>query len=251
MADDRRYDEFETEVVDEDAADPALAFDALRSTVESLATNLTREMTTIRKGVEYTLDQMDQRGVPIDYSTELGLLSQSVATLTERLQSIEQSPVIRNGPEHYVRILERSGEGLVRTAAQRFQEESRDFQRAARELAEHTQSALTRKQQTSRMWLAVASGMVVGPVLLIILLRVLPFSADSRVAAFIMGEDRVSAGRAMIRAADPALEDAVSTGGWIYETNREVLDTCIAAMFRSRQEQQCMLTLPVVEKGSS
>lgn len=61
MSDDRQHEEgksFEPDVLDEDAGDPAAAFDALRITVESLASDLTREMTTIRKGVEYALDHL-------------------------------------------------------------------------------------------------------------------------------------------------------------------------------------------------
>jgi HK97 family phage prohead protease len=34
-----------------------------------------------------------------------------------QLAAVEQSPILRNGAEHYARSLERSGEGLVRTAA--------------------------------------------------------------------------------------------------------------------------------------
>ncbi|WP_430252385.1 DUF6118 family protein [Neorhizobium sp. DAR64860/K0K1] len=54
------------------------------------------------------------------------------------------------------------GEGLVRTAAHQFQNESRDFQRAARERAEHTRGALTRRQQAVRVWVAAGCGVIVG-----------------------------------------------------------------------------------------
>lgn len=252
MSDDRQHEEgesFEPDTLDEDAGDPAAAFDALRATVENLAADLIREMTTIRKGVEHALDQVDQRGAPIDYSVDLGRMSQSVAGITERLAGIEQSPVLRQGPEHYVRVLERGGEGLVRTAAQQFQNESRDFQRAARELAEHTRSALTRKQQAIRMWIAAGGGVVVGALLLLLLPRFLPFSADSHVAALIMGQGRVNAGHAIIYSADPAAAKAVSRGGWVYQTNRDVVDKCIADMFKSGKEQRCAVVLPVVDKG--
>lgn len=143
----------------------------------------------------------------------------------------------------------KDGEGLVRTAAQQFQNESRDFQRAARELAEYTQSALTRKQQAFRMWIAAGGGVVVGALLLLLLPRFLPFSADSHVAALIMGQGRVNAGHAIIYSADPAAAKAVSRGGWIYQTNQDVVDKCIADMFRSGKEQRCAVVLPVVEKG--
>ena len=252
MSDDRQHEEgesFEPDVLDEDAGDPAAAFDALRTTVESLASDLTREMTTIRNGVEYALDHLDQRGVPVDYSAELGRLNQSFAGLSERLAGVEQSPMLRQGPEHYARVLERGGEGLIRSAALQFQNESRDFQRTALELAEQTRSALTRRQQAVQMWVAAGSGVVVGALLLLLLPRFLPFSADSHIAALIMGQNRVDAGHAILRSVDPDVAEAVSRGGWIYETNRQALDDCIAEMVEGGKEQRCVVVLPVAENG--
>lgn len=80
--------------------------------------------------------------------------------------------------------------------------------------------------------------------------RFLPFSADSRVASFVMGQDRVSAGRAMIEAADPKRAQDIVTAGWVYETNRAALDKCVADMFQSKKEQRCPVVLPVVENNS-
>ncbi|RYH00044.1 MAG: hypothetical protein EON58_01750 [Alphaproteobacteria bacterium] len=252
MSDDRQHEQgesFEPDTLDEDAGDPAAAFDALRGRLENLASDLTREMTTIRKGVEHALDHLDQRGTPIDYSGELRRMSQDVAGIGKRLAGIEQSPMLRQGPEHYARVLERGGEGLVRTAAQQFQNESRDFQRAARELAEHTRGALTRKSQAVRVWVAAGCGVVVGALVLLALPRFLPFAGDSHVAALVMGQNRIDAGHALIYSADPGAAKAVSRGGWIYETNRKAIDDCIAEMFKSGKEQRCAVVLPVTEKG--
>jgi hypothetical protein len=159
MSDDRQHEHvesFEPDTIEEDGGDPAAAFDALWGRLENLAADLAREMTTIRKGVEHALDHLDQRGDPIDYSGEIGRMSQDVAGMSERLAGIEQSPILKQGPEHYARMLERGGEGLVRTAAQRFQNESRDFQRVARELAGHTRGARTRRQQGVNIFLTEA-----------------------------------------------------------------------------------------------
>ncbi|RVH97386.1 hypothetical protein CN205_36855, partial [Sinorhizobium meliloti] len=92
---------------EDDAGDPAAAFEALRETVEDLAANLTREMTTIRKGVETAFDQIERQGTPVDYSAELGRIVQSLTTVGERLKAVEQSPVLRQGADHYARALER------------------------------------------------------------------------------------------------------------------------------------------------
>lgn len=34
-----------------------------------------------------------------------------------RLEAVEKSPILQKGPEHYARVLEHGGDGLVRTAA--------------------------------------------------------------------------------------------------------------------------------------
>lgn len=47
-----------------EAGDPAAAFEALRETIEDLAADLGREMTTIRKGVESAFDQIERRARP-------------------------------------------------------------------------------------------------------------------------------------------------------------------------------------------
>ncbi len=235
---------------EDEADDAAAAFEALRATMENLAADLTREMTTIRKGVEFTLDQMERRGAPVDYSAELGRMNQNQVATNERLQGIEQSPTLKHGPEHYARVLERSGEGLVRAAVQQLERQTSDLERAGRQLATHTKSAYDRKSQDFRMWMAAGVGLVAGAFLLLLLPRFLPFSADSRVASLIMGADRVSAGRAMIQAADAAKAGDISTAGWVYETNRAAIDKCIAEMFKSQKEQRCTLILPVVESRS-
>ncbi len=71
----------------------------------------------------------------------------------------------------------------------------------------------------------------------------------SHAAALVMGNDRVSAGQTLIETADPAAGRAVSTGGWVYENNRETIDTCIQQMLKSQKEQPCEVMLPVVRSN--
>jgi len=97
------------------------------------------------------------------------------------------------------------------------------------------------------MWMAGIVGVFAGIFLILLLPRFLPFSADSRVAALAMGRDRVTAGRAMIEAADPKRSQDIMTAGWVYETNRAALDKCIADMFETQKEQRCAIMIPVVQ----
>jgi len=178
MADDRHegLEDLDPKVLnDEDANDPAAAFEALRTTVETLAVDLTREMVIIRRGIEFTLDQMARRDAPVDYSAEFGRISQNQAETNERLQGIEQAPAIKHGPEHYARLLERSGESLVRNAAQQLERQAADLERAGRNLSANVAGARERNQQNRWLLIAAFSGMLAGVVLPLSLRAVLPF----------------------------------------------------------------------------
>jgi uncharacterized protein YukE len=236
-------------VYEDDAGDPAEAFEALRETVEGLAADLRREMTTIRKGVESAFDQLEQQAASVYYSAELGRMTQQLTAVGEHLQAIHEAPALRHGAEHYARMLERSGEGLVRSAVLGLERQASDLERISNALASHSRSARHRKDQDARMWMAAGVGAIAGAFLLAVLPRFLPFSVDSHVAALVMGGDRVSAGRAMIQAADPKLGENIATAGWVYNTNREALDKCIAEMFKAQKEQRCALILPVAQSS--
>lgn len=113
--------------------------------------------------------------------------------------------------------LERGGEGLVRTAAQQLECQAGDLERIGPQLAEVTKSAYIWKDQDFRMWLAGGIGFIAGAFLLALLPRVLPFSADSRVAALIMGRDRINAAYAMIDSVDPIGVKKLQWGAGFYE----------------------------------
>ena len=93
MDDDR--EEFGPGASADDAGDPAAAFDALRETLENLAADLKREMTTIRKGVEAAFEEFDRHGPPQDYKPELAQIVQQLAHVGERVHGVEQSPILR------------------------------------------------------------------------------------------------------------------------------------------------------------
>lgn len=234
---------------DEEAGDPATAFNALRRTIETQGAQIGAEMTVMRRGLEAAFDQLEKIEPAQDYKPQLAQLVQSLETVEQRLQGVEQSPILRQGAQHYASTLERAGEGLVSTAVQKLERQASDLERISAVLASHNKQAFHRKDQDFRMWMAGLVGLVVGTFLILLLPRFLPFSADSHVASFVMGRDRISAGRAMIEAADPDRAQAIVTAGWVYETNREVLDKCIADMFQSRKGQRCPIVLPIIESN--
>lgn len=230
---------FEPEAAPDDAGDPAAAFEALRRTVEAQGKQLNAEMTIIRKGVELELDKFEQFKEPPDYGSDLGKIIQFLAVVDERLEAVEQSPILRNGPEHYARALERSGESLVKTAAQQLEGKGRDLEREAQNLAAYTKSAYDRRSQDLRMWIAGGIGLLAGALLVLLLPRILPFAADTHVAAIVVGQDRWNAGVTMMQAADHEGWRSVVNASQLVRDNAEIISQCAEAARTAGEDQKC------------
>lgn len=234
----------EPEALDEDAGDPAAAFDALRRTIETQGKQIGAEMVVMRRGLEAAFDQLEKIEPAQDYKPQLAQLVQALDNVAERMHGVEQSPILRHGAQHYAALLERSGEALIRTAALALERQASDLERAGRNLAAHTKSAYDRKSQDFRMWMAGLVGLFVGIFLILLLPRFLPFSADSHVAALVMGRDRVSAGHAVIRAADPFEAQKITWGGQFYDASSGEISECLEAARQTGTDQQCTVTVP-------
>ena len=234
----------EPAALDEDAGDPAEAFDTLRRTIETQGAQIGAEMTVMRRGLEAAFDQLEKIEPAQDYKPQLAQLVQALDNVAERMHGVEQSPILRHGAQHYAALLERSGEALIRTAAQQLERQASDLERAGRNLATHTKSAYDRKSQDFRMWMAGLVGLFVGIFLILLLPRFLPFSADSHVAALVMGRDRVSAGHAVIRAADPFEAQKITWGGQFYDASSGEISACLETARRAGTDQQCTVTVP-------
>ena len=184
----------EPEALDEDAGDPAAAFDALRRTIETQGAQIGAEMTVIRRGLEAAFDQFEKIEPQADYKPQLAQLVQALDSVAQRMHGVEQSPILRQGAQHYAAALERSGEGLVRTAVQQLERQASDLERAGRNLSAHVASARERKRQNWWLVAAFALGLIVGALVMLFLPRLLPFSAAPRVASVVMGERPWQAG---------------------------------------------------------
>ncbi len=241
MTDDDR-EGFEPED-DSQAGDPAAAFEALRSTIEKQGGQIGAEMTIIRRGVEAAFDQFEKFQQPTDYGPDLGRIVQQLALVAERLEAVEQSPILRNGPEHYARALERSGEGLVRTAAQQLEGKGRDLEREAINLAAYTKSAYDRRSQDLRMWIAGGIGLLAGALMVLLLPRILPFAADTHVAAIVIGQGRWDAGVTMMQTADPVGWRGVVDSSQLVRDNAEAIGQCAEAARTAGADQRCAITV--------
>lgn len=243
MTDDDR-EGFARQASAEDAGDPAAAFDALRRTIETQGAQIGAEMTVMRRGLEAAFDQLDKIEPQTDYKPQLAQLVQALDTVAERLHGVEQSPILKQGAQHYAAALERSGEALIRTAAQQLERQASDLERAGRNLAAHTKSAYDRKSQDFRMWMAAVVGFILGAFLLLLVPRFLPFSADSHVASLVMGYDRINAAYSMIDSVEPDRSRRLEWGGQFYDASTGEISACLETARRTGTDQQCTVTVP-------
>ena len=78
----------EPEALDEDAGDPAAAFDALRRTIETQGAQIGAEMTVMRRGLEAAFDQLEKIEPAQDYKPQLAQLVQAHALLEQLLHAL-------------------------------------------------------------------------------------------------------------------------------------------------------------------
>jgi len=185
----------EPEALDEDAGDPAAAFNALRRTIETQGAQIGAEMTVMRRGLEAAFDQIEKIEPAQDYKPQLAQLVQALDNVAERLHGVEQSPILRQGAQHYAAALERSGEGLVRSAVQQLERQASDLERTGRNLSAHVASARERRRQNRWLVAAFALGLLAGALVMLFLPRLLPFSTAPRVAIVVAVAGRPHGGR--------------------------------------------------------
>jgi hypothetical protein len=237
---------FEPENIDsqeDKAGDPAQAFEALRQTVEKQGAHTAAEVTVIRRGVEAAFEQFEKFQQPADYSADLGRIVQQLAQVGQHLDAVEKSPILKNGPEHYARALERSDESVVKTAAQQLEKESRDLQRVAHELAGHLNSVPERHVQNRYVWGIGAAGVAVGILATLFLPSLLPFSAAPRVASFVMADSPWRAGMSLMAFDSPEAWQRVSAADQLIEANRAEVAACREAAAKAGEDQLCTVTV--------
>ena len=233
----------EQDMQDQDAGDPAAAFDALRRTIETQGAQIGAEMTVIRRGLEAAFDQLDKIEPQTDYKPQLAQLVQQLAVVAKHLHGVEQSPILRNGPQHYAAVLERSGEALIRTAAQQLERQASDLERAGRNLSAHVASARERDRQNWWLVVAFAIGLLAGALVMLFLPRLLPFSAAPRVASVVMGERPWQAGMSLMAFGSPDAWQRVASADQLLEANRETVAACWEAARTAGEDQRCTITV--------
>ena len=228
--------------------DASAAFLALRETVEDLTADLGRDMGVIRKGVEAALIRFERQGAPVDYGADLARLTKGLAAVGERLQAMEQAPVLRQGAEHYARVLERGGQGLVRNAVEGLERQTKDLRRLRDELAISLGGVRERRDQ--QRWLAGAAvgAFGLGVLATLFVPRVLPGPIGRFVASMALGADHWNAGAALMRSGSPEGWQAILEASALVKANREVLAGCREVAAKAAKEQRCTIVVPVAPK---
>lgn len=235
---------FEPEALDEDAGDPAAAFDALRRTIETQGAHIGAEMTVMRRGLEAAFDQLEKIEPPQDYKPQLAQLVQALDNVAERLHGVEQSPILRQGAEHYAARLERGGENLVRGAVQQIERQASDLERAGRNLSAHVASARERSRQDWWLFGVGAAGFVLGILLTLFGPRILPGTVDMAVASTVMNDDRWKVGIALMQSGSPGGWRSIVEASDLVRANRETLSACADAAAKAKKDQKCTVTVP-------
>lgn len=233
---------------EEDSGDPAAAFDALRRTVETQGAQIGAEMTVMRRGIEAAFDQLEKIEPQADYKPQLAQLVQALDNVSERLHGVEQSPILRQGAQHYAGVLERSGEALVRTAAQQLERQASDLERASRNLSARVSGAREGSKQNKWVFSAVALGIILGVLATLFTPRILPGTVDMAVASTVMNNDRWKAGIALMESGSPGGWRSLVEASDLVRTNQEALSACAEAAAKAKKDQPCTITVTTPAK---
>ena len=220
---------------EDDGDEAARAFDALRKSINRRNTATTTELKTIRKGVEALFDQIEALQAKPDFAADLAQLKQLGVVVAKRLEAVETSPALKQG----INAFERAGTELVRTSAQAFDQKAQRFDFAASALERITRNINDRDIYRRYMVIAGGAGVIVGALLLLFLPRLLPFDADSHVAAAVMGKPRWDAGAAIMHVTDPAAWKATMVNAKFGVDNADALTRCRQAAVNSGHSQKC------------
>lgn len=218
-------------MAEDQAGDPAQAFDDLRA-----------EVSVLRRAIE-GLPAAIREHRPPDYSQDLAILGKGLDEIGQTLETVLASPALNLTPEQQGQGIARAGSALVREAAQRLDRAAQEAERERARLSALVGQAWAQDRQFRLLCWTGGVAFAVGLLLSPIVGSVAPFGLNTRVAALVMREDRWTAGGELMQAADPHTWDRVLTDIRLADENREALDACRAEAVESGKMQRCTVTL--------
>jgi hypothetical protein len=220
----------------QEAADPAKAFEDLRA-----------EVSVLRRAVE-ALPAAIAENRPPDYATDLGVLGKGLDAIGEQLDTIQKYPFLNMTPKQHGQEIAQAGSTMLREAAQKLDYAANTADRERENLK--TMIGTARRKDEQRTWLirTGVAGLVLGLILFPLLARALPFELNSYIAAAIIGENRWDAGLALLRSGNPDGWVQLTADANLATANREKIAGCRAVATKAKQEQNCSITVPALER---
>lgn len=213
---------------DWEPGDPAKAFDDLRA-----------EVALQRRAVEALGDSLDAHPAP-DLSIDIARILKGQAQL---LEALEKHPALQLTPVQYGQAITDAGSGVVRQAAQQLQRATQEVEQERSQLGRLIGAVRLRGQQRRVLAWAGSLALVTGLLLSPLLVRSLPVSLSSHVAAFVVGEDRWDAGSMLMQVAHPEQWPTVVEAFLLARLNDTTLAGCREAAIKSKRDQRCTVTV--------
>ena len=218
-------------MADDQAGDPAQAFEDLRA-----------EVSVLRRTVE-SLPAAIRANRPADYSQDLGVIGKGLDELHGQLERMLTSPALSRTPEQQGHAIAAAGNTLIREAAQRLDRAAQETDRERARLSGIIGQAWAQDRQYKLLcWtagVALAVGLLVSP----FLASVLPFGLNTRVAVLVMRTDRWTAGGALMRAADPQKWNGLLASAAFVQDNQAAMAACQKAQPHPGKGRHCLLDL--------
>ena len=221
----------------------AQAIKALTKAIDAQGIATTAELVVLRKGIEAIFDQLDGLAKPIDYSTDLGKMVKTLAEVTQGLNGIEASPLLKNGPTAYADQLKKVAHDAAQTVVVDIRQSSDAYRQNNQSLAHLVGKLRDRQEQAWAMLAMFAVGITLSLFILVSVPRFLPIAMSSRIAAFIADKGTWEAGAEMMRAADPASWHDMEVGAQIMHDNAQTINKCRKAAEKSGKVQRCVVII--------
>lgn len=219
--------------------DPAQAFDALRHTVEGMARELGSEMAVLRRGIEAAFDKLDTLRPAPNYSEDLARIQQELAGYGEHMQAIAQSPVLKQSAGHQAAILTQAGEGLLKSAVDKFERQAADLERITGNLGHRLGEARDIDRQRRWLWGVGGGGLLAGILLTLFLPRVLFAGFGASVASTVLAENPWQAGGKLMGYANPLGWSQMVAAERLVRENAEPIAQCRKLAAETKREQRC------------
>ena len=233
----------------DETVDAAVAFEALRASVERVGREVHAETARLREDVAAALDRAEMAGTPVDYSADLGRLVQELATVSGRLNAIERLPALRQDAERTVALLQNTSEALVRDAVQRLDARAAEFLRETRVLKARKWPAWMSEERTWLTLVGLGAGLFGFYIGMMAVLTLPSFLGSAEyVATQILGSGSWEAGFRMMELHNPTRASQLTAADKLMRANATAIEACRQTIAKTGKDQPCTITMPVTGK---